>query len=587
VDNLAIARILAEIGDLLEIKGENPFKIRAYRTASETVTHEPRRVAGLTPAERLALPGIGKDIAAKIGELADTGRMRFHDGLLQEFPPTILDLLQLQGVGPKTVARLYGELGIRTLEDLERAARDGRIRDMKGMGAKKATLILKALEDQRRFVGRRLIAEAHDTAAELVAALRTQAPDAQITTVGSLRRGCETCGDLDVLASGADASIMDAFMHYPLVERILAHGDTKSSVRIHGGFQADLRVVPRESAGAALQYFTGSKAHNIALRDRAIQRGLKLNEYGLFRVDDDHRIAGETEEEIYAALGLAWVPPELRENRGEIDAAESGALPRLIQLADLKGDLHCHTTATDGRASIEAMAHAARASGLRYLAITDHSRALAMANGLDEAAALRHAAEIRALNARLDGFTLLAGIECDIRQDGTMDLADDCLAQLDIVIASLHSGLNQEAEQMTDRLLKAIECPWVDVIGHPMGRMLLRRDAHRGHMTPVFDAAAAAGVALEINAQPHRLDLDDVRARDARARGVSLVIDSDAHSTTELGALRWGVTVARRAWLTADAVLNTRSVDAFRASLRRNGNKNRHKSKNRNRNQTP
>jgi DNA polymerase (family 10) len=580
VDNLAIARILAEIGDLLEIKGENPFKIRAYRTASETVTHEPRRVASLTPAERLALPGIGKDIAAKIGELADTGRMRYHEELLQEFPPTILDLLQLQGVGPKTVARLYGDLGIRTLQELERAARDGRIRDMKGMGAKKEALILKALDEQRRFVGRRLTAEAHDTAAGLVAALREHAPDAQIAMVGSLRRGCETCGDLDILAavpraSLGTSSVMDAFTNYSLVERILAHGDTKSSIRIHGGFQADLRVVPAESAGAALQYFTGSKAHNIAVRDRAIQRGLKLNEYGVYRVADDTRIAGDTEEDVYAALGLAWVPAELRENRGEIEAAEAGTLPRLIQLADLQGDLHCHTTATDGRESIETMARAAQASGLRYLAITDHSRALAMANGLDEAAALRHAAEVRALNARLDGFTLLAGIECDIRPDGTMDLSGDCLAQLDIVIASLHSALNQDAEQMTDRLLKAIACPWVDVIGHPMGRMLLRRDAHRGDMTRVFAAAADAGVALEINAQPHRLDLDDTHARDARARGVRLVIDSDAHSPTELGALRWGVTVARRAWLTADDVLNTRPVDAFRACLRRNRGRNR------------
>jgi DNA polymerase (family 10) len=575
VDNLAIARVLAEIGDLLEIKGENPFKIRAYRTASETVAHEPRRVASLTPAERLALPGIGKDIAAKIGELAETGRMRYHDELLREFPPTILDLLQLQGVGPKTVARLYGNLGIRTLEELERAARDGRIRGMQGMGAKKETLILKALADQRRFVGRRLTAEAHDTAAGLVAALREHAPEADISMVGSLRRGCDTCGDLDVLAAGAPASIMDAFANYGLVERVLAHGDTKSSVRIHGGFQADLRLVPADSAGAALQYFTGSKAHNIALRDRAIRRGLKLNEYGLYRVDDDARIAGATEEEIYAALGLAWVPPELRENRGEIEAAESGALPRLVQAADLRGDLHCHTTATDGRESIETMARAAKASGLRYLAITDHSRALAMANGLDEEATLRHAAEIRAINARLDDFTLLAGIECDIRPDGTMDLAHDCLAQLDIVIASLHSALNQEPEQMTDRLLQAIECPWVDVIGHPMGRMLLRRDAHRGDMARVFDAAAAAGVAMEINAQPHRLDLDDVHAREARARGVGLLIDSDAHSTTELGALRWGVTVARRAWLTTKDILNTRPVGAFRARLRRNRGRNR------------
>jgi len=423
MDNLAIARVLAEIGDLLEIKGENPFKIRAYRNASETVTHETRRVAGLTATERLALSGIGKDIAAKIGELAETGRMRYHEELLQEFPPTILDLLQLQGVGPKTVARLYGALGVRTLEDLERAARDGRVRAMKGMGAKKEAFILKALEDQRRFVGRRLTAEAHDAAAGLVAALREHTPGAHISTVGSLRRGCDTCGDLDVLAAGASASIMDAFTNYRFVERILAHGETKSSVRIHGGFQADLRLVPAESLGAALQYFTGSKAHNGALRDRAIRRGLKLNEYGLYRVEDDTRIAGETEEEVYAGLGLAWVPPELRENRGEIEAAEAGTLPRLVQPADLKGDLHCHTTATDGRESIETMARAAQASGLRYLAITDHSRALAMANGLDEEAALKHAAEIRAIGAQLDGFTLLAGIECDIRPDGTMDLA--------------------------------------------------------------------------------------------------------------------------------------------------------------------
>ncbi len=569
MENLAIARILAEIGDLLEIKGENPFKIRAYRTASETVTHEARRVADLTVAERLALPGIGRDIAAKIGELADTGQIPYHAELLEQFPSTILDLLQLQGVGPKTVARLYGDLGIRTLEDLERAARDGRIRGMKGMGAKKEALILKALADQRRFVGRRLAAEAHETAAALVAHLREQAPGAEITVVGSVRRGCDTCGDLDVLAAGAPPSLTEAFTRYRHVERILAHGDTKSSVRIQGGFQADLRLVPRESFGAASQYFTGSKAHNVALRDRAIQRGFKLNEYGLFRLSDDVRVAGETEESIYAALGLAFVPPELRENRGEIGAAEAGTLPRLLALEDLLGDLHCHTTVTDGRDSIEAMARAARASGLRYLAITDHSRTLAMANGLDERAALAHAARIRAMNEQLDGITLLAGIECDIRADGSMDLADDCLAQLDIVVGSLHTALNQEPDQMTDRLLRAIECPWVDVLGHPLTRVILKRDAHRADMTRVFDRAAAAGVALEINAQIDRLDLDEVRARDARGRGARLVVSSDAHSTAGLAALRWGVTVARRAWLTADDVLNTRPLDAFRASLRR------------------
>jgi DNA polymerase (family X) len=573
VDNLAIARVLTEVGDLLEIKGENPFKIRAYRNAAETIVHEPGRIADMTPAERLSLPGVGKDLAAKIAELVDTGAIRYHQELLQEFPPTVLDLLHLQGVGPKTVARLYGDLGIRTLEDLEQAARDGRIRGMKGMGAKKEALILQALEEQRRFTGRRLSAEAHDTAAALVGALREQLPGAGIVTVGSLRRGCETCGDLDILAAVPEGTAappaMDAFTQYRLVERVLAHGDTKSSVRLWGGFQADLRLVPRESLGAALQYFTGSKAHNIALRDRAIQRGLKLNEYGLFRLADNARIAGDDEEGIYAALGLAFIPPELREHRGEIEAAANGTLPRLVQLQDIQGDLHAHTTATDGRDTIEAMARAAQAAGLRYLAITDHSQSLAMANGLDERRALDHAKAVREVDARLEDFTLLAGIECDIRADGSMDLADDCLAQLDIVIASIHSGFNQDGSAMTERLLRAIACPWVDVLGHPTGRIILKREPHKADMTRVIEAAAAAGVAMEINAQVDRLDLDDVLARRARDAGVRIVISTDAHSTTALGGLRWGVTVARRAWLTAADVLNTRPVDELRGSLRR------------------
>lgn len=584
MENLAIARVLAEIGDLLEIKGENPFKIRAYRNASETVAHEARRVADLTAGDRLELPGIGKDIAAKIGELVDHGEIRYHKELLEEFPPTVLDLLHLQGIGPKTVARLYGYLNIRTLEELEEAARDGRLRGIKGMGAKKEAQILQAVRDRRRLAGRRLLPEAYDTAAGVVAVLREHAPDAHVTMVGSLRRGCDTCGDLDILAAvpgpslatpgesqAADgaSSLMDAFTGYRLVERVLAHGETKSSVLLWGGFQADLRVVSRESLGAALQYFTGSRAHNVALRDRAIGMGLKLNEYGLFRVDDDTKIAGEDEEVLYEALGLAWIPPELRENRGEIAAAEGRRLPSLVQLADLRGDAHCHTTATDGRASIVEMAEAARAAGLQYLAITDHSRALAMANGLDEARALEHARAIREANGRVEGITLLAGIECDIRADGTMDLADDCLAQLDIVIASVHSAFTLEPAQATDRLLRAIECPWVDVLGHPLGRILLRRDPHQADMTQVTAAAASAGVAMEINCQVDRLDLDDRHARQAAAAGVPLIISSDAHAPGAFGTLRWGVTVARRAWLTAADVLNTRDVDGFRRGLRR------------------
>jgi DNA polymerase (family X) len=570
VDNLAIARVLAEIGDLLEIKNENPFKIRAYRNAADTLAHLGDPVATLTPADRLGIPGIGKDLAAKIGELVDTGKCGYHQELLQEFPPTILDLLRLQGVGPKTVALLYRGLEIRSLDDLEHAARDGRIRELKGMGAKKEALILKALEERQRFTGRRLMPEAYDTAAALVAELRSHAPSADISIVGSLRRGCETCGDLDILAAGAPGSLMDTFTAHRLVERILARGETKSSVLLWGGFQADLRLVPLESLGAAQQYFTGSKIHNIVLRDRAIQRGLKLNEYGLFRVEDDARIAGETEEGIYEALGLMFVPPELRENRGEIAAAEHRTLPQLLTVLDLRGDLHMHTDATDGRATAETMALAARAAGLEYIAITDHSRAIAMANGLDEARALDHARSVRALNARLEGITVLAGIECDIRADGSMDLADDCLAELDLVIASVHSAFTQDAGQMTDRLLRAISCRWVDVLGHPTGRLILKREPYAFDVDRVFAAAASAGVSLEINSQVDRLDLDDIHARLAHERGVKLVIDSDAHSPAGLGALRWGVAVARRAWLQADDVLNTRPLEAFRASLRRN-----------------
>jgi DNA polymerase (family X) len=568
MDNQAIARVFAQIGDLLEIKAENPFKIRAYRNAAETIVHTAERISDLSPAERLAIPGIGKDLAAKIAELLETGAIAYHQNLLQEFPPTILDLLNLQGVGPKTVALLYRELQIGTLDQLRTALQEGRLRGIKGMGAKKESLILKALEDQSRFTGRRLMPQAHDAIAPLVLTLREHAPDAVITPVGSLRRGCETCGDLDILAAGAPATLMEAFTSYASVENVLARGTTKSSVHMWGGFQVDLRLVPRESLGAALQYFTGSKAHNIALRDRAIRMGLKLNEYGLYR-EDGSSIAGASEEEIYEALGLVFIPPELRENRGEIDAAERRALPALVTPQDLQGDVHMHTTATDGKADAEAMAIAARSNGLTYIAITDHSQALAMAGGLDERGALEHAARVRALNTRLEGITVLAGIECDIRPDGTMDLADDCLAELDVVVASVHSAFNQDEAQMTDRILKAIACPWVDILGHPTGRLILRRSGYPLNMETIIAAAASAGVALEINSQVDRLDLDEHHARLARERGVKLVVDSDAHSPVALGNARWGVTVARRAWLTKDDVLNTRPVDEFRRALRR------------------
>jgi DNA polymerase (family X) len=570
LDNLTIARVLREIADLLEIKNDNPFKIRAYRNGADIAANHPHHLPSLDESGLREIPGIGKDLAARIREIADTGSSAFHRELLAEFPPTILDLLHLHGVGPKTVATLYRELGVRTLADLEHAAADGRIRALHGMGAKKEGLILKALEERKRHAGRHLLPDAHHAAEALVAYLRERAPQATITPVGSLRRGCDTCGDLDLLASGGEPSLMDDFVSYGLVERVLGRGETKSSVLIRDGFQADLRLVPPESRGAALQYFTGSKAHNIALRDRAIGLGFRLNEYGVFRTEDETRLAGESEEEVYAALGLDWIPPELREMRGEIEAAHEKTLPRLIESTDLRGDLHMHTTETDGKDDIRAMARAAREAGLEYIAITDHSQSLAMANGLDEPRTLAHAARIRAVDAEGAGVRLLAGIECDIKPDGSLDLADDCLAALDLVIASVHSAFNQDHQEMTDRLLRALENPYVDVLGHPTGRRILKREPYPFDVTAVVDRAAARGVALEINCQVDRLDLSDVHARLARDRGARLVISSDAHSRTAVGALGWGVLVARRAWLGPAHVLNTRPFGDFRSSLRRN-----------------
>jgi len=569
LDNHSIARILGEIADLLEIRSENPFKIRAYRNGADIVANHPHDLGTLDANQLREIPGIGKDLAARIREIADTGDAQFHQELLAEFPPTILDLLHLQGVGPKTVAILYKELGVKTLDELEGAAKDGRVRALKGMGPKKESLILKAIDERRQHSGRHLLPDTHDAASLVVEYLKEQAPAAQIEAVGSLRRGAESCGDIDILAAGAEPSLMDKFIEYNLVERVLGQGETKSSVRIRGGFQADLRIVAPDSRGAAMQYFTGSKAHNIVLRDRAIARGLKLNEYGLFQVSDELRVAGTTEEEIYAALGLAWVPPELREDRGEIEAAAVQALPRLIAHADLRGDLHMHTTETDGRNTIVEMAQAAAAAGLEYIAITDHSKALAMANGLDETRALVHAARVRSEDGA-HGVRVLAGIECDILADGSLDLADDCLAALDIVIASVHSAFNQDRQQMTERIVRAIENPHVDVIGHPTGRLILRRSPYSLDIEAIIDAAARNKVALEINSQIDRLDLNDSQARLARDRGVGIVISSDAHSQNALAVTRWGVLQARRGWLTPGDVLNTRPFQEFRSLLRRN-----------------
>jgi DNA polymerase (family 10) len=570
VDNRALSQVLGEIADLLEIRGDNAFKIRAYRTAAETLATWPQAVAQLNEQQLRSIPGIGKDLAARVRELAETGTSAYHKELLEQFPPTILDLLRLQGVGPKTVAMLHSTLNIKSIDDLAAAAKAGKLKGLKGMGAKKEAQILASIEERSKDSGRHLLSDTAETAASLVDFLRIHDRDVELIPVGSLRRGRETCGDIDILAVGGQPGLMEALISHPHVERVLGQGDTKSSVLLRGGYQADLRLVPPESRGAAMQYFAGSKAHNICVRDRAVQLGLKLNEYGLYRVDDDSRVAGETEEGIYRALGMEWVEPELRENRGEVEAARAGALPRLISLSDLRGDLHMHTTETDGKDDLAAMAQAAHRLGREYIAITDHSQALAMANGLDEKRALEHAARVRALNGRFENLTLLAGIECDILSDGRLDLSDDCLAQLDIVVASIHSHFSQESQQMTDRILRAIENPWVDVLGHPTGRRLLQRESIKFDMTTVMDSVSRHGVTMEINCQPQRLDLNDSHARAARERGIPLVISTDAHSVNALSRLQWGVQVARRAWVQSGDVLNTRPVDELRSRLRRN-----------------
>jgi DNA polymerase (family 10) len=569
LDNQSVARTLLEIADLLELKGENPFKIRAYRNAADVVSHAAERVSALDEASLRGWNGIGKDLAGRIREIAVTGDCAIRRDLLTEFPATLLEVLRLQGVGPKTVAVLYKELRITSLDDLAAAAKAGRIRAVKGMGGKKEQLIIQAIEERQRFAGRHLLSRATEMTDALVSYLKEHAPGAEISAVGSVRRGAETTGDLDVLASGADTTLADAFTRFPQVERVLANGGTKASVLLRGGFQADLRIVTAGQRGAALQYFTGSKSHNIALRDRALERGWKLNEYGLFDAEEKP-IAGATEHDIYKALGLDYIEPELRENRGEIDAAARKGLPALITQADLRGDLHMHTTESDGRESLETMVAAAKARGLEYIAITDHSQSLAMANGLDEVRVMAHAERIRNYSKTQKGINVLAGIECDILADGSMDLADDCLAALDIVVASIHSALTQDEAVMTRRVIRAIEHPSVDVIGHLTGRMLLRREGSRVQVEKVIDAARANGVALEINSQPYRLDLSDSHARLARDRGVKLIIDSDAHELPALGFTRWGVLTARRAWLERDDVINTRPLKKFLAGLRRN-----------------
>ena len=573
MENSEIAGVLDETADLMEIAAEDGFRINSYRKAARTVKDYPERVVDILadPARKVTdIPGIGKGLAAVLAEIVDHGSCERRDALLQKFPPTALEFLKIQGLGPKSIALILEHYRISTIDDLERLAKEEKLRVLPRMGAKLEEKVLRSIAQYRMRSGRYLLSYAENMAAELTGVLRGPGVDS-VTPAGSLRRGRETVGDLDLLVTGADAAAaLDRFVASPRVDEVLGHGENKASAKVgREGLQVDVRALPPASFGAALQYFTGSKDHNVALRTRAVKMGLKLSEYGLFRSDGDARVAGETEAGVYEALGLPWIPPELRENSGEIEAAEAGRLPDLVDLADMRGDLHMHTVATDGRGTLEEMAAAARDRGYQYIAITDHSKALAMANGLDEKRVVEFARQVREINRDGLGIRIFSGIECDILKDGAMDLADDALAELDLVIGSVHSHMNQESAEMTDRLLRALACPHLRVLGHPTGRILLHRDPFPFDFERVAAEAVARGVWLEINASPERLDLHAPLIRAAKAKGARFTISTDAHHPQQLANMRYGVTMARRGWLGKADIMNTLAAGDFAAALRK------------------
>jgi len=576
LENKEIARVLCETADLMEIAAEDSFRIRSYRNGATAIEGYPERIADILgdPNRKVTdIPGIGKGLAVVLSEIVDHGSCERRDLLLEKFPPTTLEFLKIQGLGPKGIALILEHYRISTMDELERLCREEKLRVLPRMGAKLEEKVLRSIAQYRQRSGRYLLSYADTMAAELIAELSKVPGVESVTPAGSLRRGRETVGDLDLLVTGPDATAaLDRFVAYPRVEEVLGHGENKASAKVgREGLQVDVRALPPGSFGAAMQYFTGSKDHNVAIRTRAVKMGFKLSEYGLFRVDgdfSDFKVAGETEAGVYEALGLPWIPPELRENSGEIEAAAAGRLPELVELGQLRGDLHMHTTETDGRASLQEMAEAARALGYEYIAITDHSKALAMANGLDEKRVVAFARQVRQINREGAGIRIFSGIECDILKDGAMDLANDALAELDLVIGSVHSHMNQEHAEMTGRLLRALECPHLRILGHPTGRLLLQRDPFPFDFDRVVAEAVRRGVWLEINASPERLDLDGPLIRGAKAKGASFTISTDAHHPKHLAAMRYGVTTARRGWLGPGDIRNTLPVDRFAAALR-------------------
>jgi DNA polymerase (family 10) len=577
LDNKSIAGIFYETADLMEIDGQDSFRIRSYRNAAEAIEALPQQISELIsdPKQVLAIPGIGKGMLLNLQEMFGEGLLSQHAELLKKYRPSMLQLLKVQGLGPKTIGLIWSAYQVCDLEGVEQLAREGKIRILPRMGEKHEQKLLKAIEDYRRIAGRFLLEAAETQAEKIVEHLKDYPGVEKATPAGSLRRGRETVGDLDILVTGPaccdDAErqkLIEHIIKLPGLMEIIARGENKVSFRLRGGMQVDVRFLPPEPYGSAMQYFTGSKSHNVALRQRALKMGYTLNEYSLSRLEDEQVVAGKSEEEIYAALKLDYIPPELRENSGEIDAAEKHTLPELITQQDLQGDVHMHTVETDGRNTIQEMAAAASERGYKYMAITDHSKNLAFANGLDDKRAVEHIERIHAANKSTDGITIFAGIEVDILADGTLDLSDSVLEQMDLVIASVHSHFNQSAEEMTARLLKAIENPNVSIIGHPTGRLLLRRDAYAFDMDAVLQAAARNKVAMELNAYPDRLDLCDRHLRMAKQHGVKIVINTDSHHTSHMEKIRFGVLQARRAWLTANDVLNTLPVERFAEAMK-------------------
>jgi DNA polymerase (family 10) len=578
MDNISIARLLDETASLLEIDAADTFRVRSYRRAAEAVEQQTTQISTIAddPKQLLAIPGIGKGMLANILALLSTGTMPLREELLQKYKPTMLELLRLPGMGPKTVALVWSSCQVCDIDTLEEAAKAGHLTKLPRMGEKFVTKLLKGIEDHRKNSSRFRIDKAQYHA-DIISNLIREFPGIEeITPAGSLRRGRETVGDLDLLVTGpaCEPDVVSAAVEHvaalPLIDKLLAKGQNKVSFTLRNNLQVDVRLLPRSGYGAALQYFTGSKMHNVALRQRAIKRGLTLNEYALLRVEDNTIVAAATEADIYNALDLDYIPPELRENSGEIEAAAAHTLPQLITLANIRGDLHMHTNATDGRDTIRQMAEAALARGLAYIAITDHSKNLAMTNGLDDARALAHIKAIRQVDTEMEGkIRVLPGIEVDILADGTLDLDDDTLAQMDIVVASVHSHFNQPAEEMTARVLRALENPHVRILGHPTGRKVLGREAYAIYIDNVLKRAAELGVAVEHNASPARSDLNDLNLRIAKQYGCKIVVDTDAHSTEELDQMRYGITQLRRAWLTPADILNTQpTADSFLKNLR-------------------